>query len=270
MAGYLFNYEDKVWGGEILRLNPFHFRALRLKYLLNALKDTKGKLLDVGCATGDFLEAIKYYRPDLEIYGVDISKKAVNIANKRVKGASFKVANGEKLPYRDNFFDAVICFDVLEHLEYPEIGIKEANRVLKKGGIYQIFIPTEGNLSNLEGILIKLGWKAKEKYGAHPTHFTSSKVKQMLRNGKFKIAKKRWGDHLFHQLLEISYFTFLSLRGKNLGQSVEGYLSTDKGLKIKILRIIKYGLATVSYFESSVFWFIPGVGIHITSTKNGK
>lgn len=268
MAGYLFNYEEKIWGGEKIRLTPIYFRATRLLHLLRALKDVKGRVLDVGCGVGDFVEAVKFYRPDLEVYGVDISKEAISQAKRRIKQGRFKVAEAENLPFKDNYFDAVACMDVLEHVEFPTKAIKEAKRVLTAGGVYNTFIPAEGNIYSMEGILLKLGWRAKEIYGAHPNHFTLAEIKDFFYKGGFKDLKIIWGDHIFQQIIEIVFFTLLSLRGKNINHSVEGYLGFAKpSLKIRILKVFKDILATICYFESRSLWWFPGLGVHVTCRK---
>lgn len=268
MSGYKFDYEEKVWGGETLRLSPIHFRALRLKYALESLKSVRGKVLDVGCGAGDFCEAINFYRPDLQVSGVDISKRAIDTAKKRVKKAVFQVSNAEKLPFEDKYFDAVTCFDLIEHVEFPKKVVAEISRVLKPKGIFHSHIPIEKNLLSVEGILTQLGWKGKEIYGGHPHHFTLKEVKEMLEKEGFKIIKYRFGDHLFHQLLEIGYFSALSFRGKNVGHTVEGYLGLAKPTpKIRFLRIIKNILAIISFSESKIFWWFPGIGLHITAKK---
>ncbi len=268
MAGYLFDYEQKVWGGEKIRLNPIYFRALRLYYFLKAIKDVRGKVLDVGCGTGDFVEAVNFYRPDLEVYGVDISKKAIEIARKRVTAGKFVVADAEKLPFKANFFDAIMCFDVIEHVQYPNKAIAEAKRTLKKGGIYHAYIPTEANIYTLEGMLLRLGWKAKEKYGAHPQHYTTSQVKEMFLSNKLKLIESKNGDHLFQQLLEAGYFTLLNIRGKNFGYSVEGYLGLAKpSLQVGLMKYIKNMFAVISNTESKIFSWLPGLGVHVTARK---
>lgn len=268
MGGHLFDYEKKVWGGETLRLSPVHFRASRLFYALGAIKKTKGKLLDVGCGVGDFPEAIGHYRPDLEVYGIDVSKRAIRLAKKRVKKVRFKVADVQDLPFADESFDTVTCFDLLEHVEDPKKTLDEIYRVLKPKGVFHTFIPTEGELCSLEGPLIKLGWKAKEIYGAHLHHFTARQVKEILEQSHFQIVKTRWGEHLTNQLIEIAYFSWLSFRGKNLQHTVEGYLSFARpSFKISLLRLIKNLLATISYFETRLLWWLPALGLHITCLK---
>lgn len=269
MSGYKFNYEEKVWGGEKLRLSPFFFRASRLFYALKALKNVKkGKLLDIGCGVGDFADAFSFYRKDLKLYAIDISSKAIKLAKKRNAKVQFKVADAQKLPYPDNYFDVVTVFDLIEHVQHPTKVIKEVYRVLKPGGIFHTFIPTESEMLSLEGPLIKLGWKAKEIYGGHPHHFSRREVLGWIENENFKILKVRWGEHFVNQIIEIVYFTFLSIRGKNAKSSVEGFLALSKQtFFIRLLKFLKSIIASLSFVETmSLFWF-PGLGVHITCRK---
>lgn len=269
MAGYKFDYETKIWGGEKLRVSPIHFRASRLFFALEELKTKKGKLLDIGCGAGDFIEAFSYYLPKLNLTATDISQKAIENAKKRGIKAKFIVADAEKLPFKNNFFNIVTCFDVLEHVKNPSVMLKEINRVLKPGGIFHAFIPTEDNVFSPEGLLIKLGWRAKEIYGGHPHHYSYSFIDGLLNKSGFKIKKIKWGEHFTNQIIEIFYFTFLSLKGKNLDYSVEGYLeSVEKSPLIYIFGFIKNMFATISYIEARLLYWLPGgLGIHITSVK---
>ena len=269
MAGYKFDYETKVWGGETLRVNPFHFRASRLYFTLTELKKAKGKLLDIGCGAGDFPEAFSFYRPDLKIFAIDISKKAIALAQKRNLNIEFKVASAESIPYKNNYFDIVTCFDVVEHVKSPEEVLKEIARVTKKGGIFQTFIPVEDSWALPEGFLIKIGWKAKEIYGGHPHHYSSEYVLKILKDAGFRIKKVRYGEHFTYHIIDIAYFSFLSLRGKNASSSVEGYLVRSiKNLKIFLLNAAKSFFSTISYFEARLLGNVRGgLGVHVTCIK---
>lgn len=269
MAGYKFDYETKVWGGEKLRLTPIHFRASRLYFALKELTGKKGKLLDVGCGAGDFLDAFAYYLPKLKLTGVDISKKAITEAKKRKIKADFKAASAEKLPFGAEVFDIVTCFDVVEHVRYPAKMLNEIARVLKKGGIFHTFIPAENNFFSPEGFLIKVGWRAKEIYGGHPQHYSYPEIKLMLAKSGFSVERVRWGEHFTNQIIEILYFSYLSLRGKNIRHSVEGYLENARSTPlIQIAKIIKNIFSTISYLEARLLsWFPGGLGVHLTCTK---
>jgi ubiquinone/menaquinone biosynthesis C-methylase UbiE len=265
---FKFDYEKKLYGGEVLRMTPFHFRSSRLFYLLKALKDVKGKVLDVGCGQGDVSEAVKHYYPDLSLTGVDISRGAIYNAKKRVKGVKFVVSDVQNLSFPDSSFDAVICLDVIEHVDRPQKALFEIARVLKKGGLLQIFLPTEGNLFTLEGLLIKMGWQGKKLHGGHLHHFSPNYAINMLRNAGFKIEKLYWGDHFVHQISEITYFSLLLITKRNAYNTVEGYLSKAKpGIKMLVLKFIKNTAALISYIETRLLSPIPALGFHATCVK---
>jgi len=104
------------------------------------LKELKqGKVLDVGCAYGFML---KKFPNSFEQFGVDISEHAIAEAKKRVPGATLHVAGAEdELPFPENFFDVVICNDVIEHLEKPKTALENIRRVLKKDEILYLNTP---------------------------------------------------------------------------------------------------------------------------------
>src|SRR3989344_4994951 len=114
-----FDYEGKVWGSSNVRLSYSFLGYLKLKYVLEDIAGVNGRILDVGCGGGGFAKGIRVYRPDLEVYGVDINKNAIKKANVNSKGVHFKIGDIYKLPYKDSFFDVVVVADVLEHLEKP-------------------------------------------------------------------------------------------------------------------------------------------------------
>lgn len=268
MLGYKFDYERKMWGGGVIRLSPWYFRASRLYWALKALRKVKGEVLDVGCGAGDFSEAISHFRPDLTIHAVDISKKAIAYAKTRGLKVSFKTADVQNLPYKDNSFDAVVCFDLIEHVKSPSKALKEIRRVLKPGGVFHVFLPTEGNIFTLEGLLIKLGWKAKEIYGGHPHHFTIKQAFTLVKDTGFSVTGFKWGDHLVHQLSEVLHFSFLAIRGRNMDYTVEGYLSENgKGISTSALKGVKNTVASLSFIETMLLCWLPALGLHLTCRK---
>lgn len=109
--------------------------------------DIKGKkILDYGCGYGGISLALDKFSPEL-IYGIDISREGIEYAKKEaeskgIKTASFIVYDGKKVPYKDNFFDTILLYDVVEHLQDPEYTLIEIKRILKKGGsVYIITFP---------------------------------------------------------------------------------------------------------------------------------
>ena len=89
------------------------------------------KMLEPGCGRGEFLK--NFQSLGLDVYGVDISPEAADFTN------DFSVeicdADNDTLPFLDKTFDVVYSKSFIEHLYYPENFIKEAQRVLKPGGL---------------------------------------------------------------------------------------------------------------------------------------
>jgi ubiquinone/menaquinone biosynthesis C-methylase UbiE len=104
-------------------------------YLISALPKG-GDLLDIGCGTGLFVE--KYIENGGHATGLDISGKMVARARRRCSGCEFTVGVGEKLPFRDNSFDAVSSLLVFSYVRDPGAMLAETYRVLRPGGAIAI------------------------------------------------------------------------------------------------------------------------------------
>jgi|SRR5581483_11451500 len=99
----------------------------------------KAAVLDAGCGTGNNSRYLQTIRKDLRLTGVDIDpacKKQVP------SGVAFFQGDVNQLKrFKDNSFDAVVCFHLLEHLTDPRQAIKELRRVLKKNGLMFVEAP---------------------------------------------------------------------------------------------------------------------------------
>ena len=99
-----------------------------------------GKLLDVGCAFGFFLQdSDKYF----ETYGFDISKYAINKAKEITKAKLHVNSADNNWKYNDNFFDVITIFDCIEHTKSPNKVIREARRTIKEHGYIYIDTPNK-------------------------------------------------------------------------------------------------------------------------------
>lgn len=96
-----------------------------------------GRLLDVGCATGFFMNIAK--KRGFEVYGVEYSDFAAEKG--RQNGLDIKTGALEGSGYPDSYFDVITMLDVLEHVTSPKDVLKEANRILKKGGMLVVNTP---------------------------------------------------------------------------------------------------------------------------------
>lgn len=112
----------------------------RAEITANLLKPRSGDLiLDVGCGGG--YQTSYMARPATFIVGIDISKDGLKKAKSRVKDADFVHASSEKLPFRFEIFDKVICLELLEHLSNPRKTLEEIESVMKEAGTLVVSVP---------------------------------------------------------------------------------------------------------------------------------
>lgn len=162
----------------------------KLNAILGLIEKKPQKILDVGCASGWFLNEVSKKYPKAECSGVDVYKKCIDYGNKRYKKLKLKHADAHKLPFKKNTFDLVICTEVLEHVVNPEKVIKEIKRVLKKDGVAIIEMDT-GNF------LFKAVWYwwTNIKHGvwedSHIQVFNAKKLEKMIEENGLKIVKKK-------------------------------------------------------------------------------
>ena len=98
-------------------------------------------VLEVGCGSGVFTKAAVVHSKS--VTGTDVAKKAIKelaLENKDEK-LKFITAAAENLPFKRNSFDAVLCFETLEHLKSPVAVLGEIYRVLKPRGRLYVSIP---------------------------------------------------------------------------------------------------------------------------------
>lgn len=96
-----------------------------------------GKLLDIGCGYGFFLEKMKAM--GWEVYGMDVSETAVNYTSSH--GLNVSLGTLDNIRHEDNSFDVVTLFYVLEHLPDPLNALKEIRRILNPKGLLLLRVP---------------------------------------------------------------------------------------------------------------------------------
>lgn len=101
------------------------------------LKDRK--ILDVGAGWGEF--AFEARKKGAKIYGIEPDKELLKISNLLLGGKLISEGYAEKIQFKNNFFDIIICCYVLEHVNNWKQAIKEMMRVLKKNGYLYLCVP---------------------------------------------------------------------------------------------------------------------------------
>ncbi|NBC17868.1 MAG: methyltransferase domain-containing protein [Bacteroidetes bacterium] len=99
-------------------------------------------VLDAGCGEGFVTDRLARHDADLTLTGIDLSEGAIAYARKHFgHQAQFVVGSIFELPFEDDQFDAVVCSEVLEHLDTPGRAVEELRRVAR--GHVLITVPRE-------------------------------------------------------------------------------------------------------------------------------
>lgn len=104
-----------------------HYYHKNIKQLLQFLIPQHASVLELGCATGDLLNAVQ---PSVGV-GVDISSKMVHIAQKKYPQHTFHNMNAEQLSLKQKF-DYVVMSDLVGHLQDIQRALEKAHTVMTK------------------------------------------------------------------------------------------------------------------------------------------
>lgn len=105
----------------------------------------KGRILDIGCATGFFLDAAR--QREWDPYGVELSPYSSELARQLIGSDRILTGQLADAEFGDNSFDAVFMTDVIEHVHDVRPFIAEVARITRPGGIVAITTPDPESLS---------------------------------------------------------------------------------------------------------------------------
>lgn len=117
-------------------------------------------LLDAGCGEGFATDGLARRLPGVSATGVDVSAPAVAFARERfgagLRGGVYETGSLYALPYPDRAFDAVVCSEVLEHLDAPDRAFAEVLRVARR--VLVVTVPREPLFRRLNDLGQALGF----------------------------------------------------------------------------------------------------------------
>ncbi len=99
----------------------------------------RGRLLDVGCGHGHFLERAR--KGGWDPYGIDVSAPALGYARDSLGLSQLEQCDFLQADYPENHFDAVTLWNSLEHVPSPAATLSQALRVLRPGGALMVRVP---------------------------------------------------------------------------------------------------------------------------------
>lgn len=159
-----------------IKMATFERRILEIQKYVSG-----GKILDVGCATGFFLE--KAQSKGFEPYGIEISAFSYQQGRKKFGDHIF---NGtiEDVPFGNILFDVITMFDLLEHVKDPVATLRCCKKILKPHGIIVAVLP---DVSSLTARLMGKTWTHYKK--EHLFYFSKRTITDLLKQESFEVLK---------------------------------------------------------------------------------
>lgn len=138
-----------------------------------------GKVLDIGCGTGDRLKVFR--RKGFDVYGVEVSPQA-RYAREHL---NLNVMEGNllKAGYAGDFFDVITMYNVFEHVHDPRKLLQEIRRVLKAKGYLVVGVPST---DSIQYHLFRKRWSAFD-LPRDLFYFNPSLLRRLLEEGGFQV-----------------------------------------------------------------------------------
>ncbi|MCX5830459.1 MAG: class I SAM-dependent methyltransferase [Deltaproteobacteria bacterium] len=171
----------------------------------NLVATGKTKLLEIGCATGGFIQQI-VENEKLEITGSEIYLKGLLYAKKNLPHVAFiqfDVTQG----LIGEEFDLIVAFDVLEHIENDVGAIRNINKMLHKGGGLIITVPQH-----------KFLWSKLDEILKHKRRYSRRELVTKLQENGFDIS---YSTSFLFVLFPLMLISRMFDRGRNQSQSDE-------------------------------------------------
>lgn len=124
------------------------------------------RILDTGCGRGFYVKLFTLFDFVEEIRGIDVNENYLSVARDITKGDKkvfIEKGSIQSIPFEDNYFDLVICSEVLEHLPDDSEALLEIKRVLRPKGILLVTVPNK----NFPFLWDPLNWILMKFWNTH-------------------------------------------------------------------------------------------------------
>jgi 2-polyprenyl-3-methyl-5-hydroxy-6-metoxy-1,4-benzoquinol methylase len=123
-----------------LQINDWYYLANKWEFEESIKHFAGGNILEIGSGCGDFLKLVQNSDPRAQLTGLELNKDAASAATDR--GLDVRVQSlGDHVQDRQEYYDAVVSFQVLEHIPSPRAYLLDALKALKVGGKLIIGVP---------------------------------------------------------------------------------------------------------------------------------
>ena len=239
---FIMDYEDYLAGEAGAK---FWFRAknnlidILMVRISKFYKKKRLKILNIGAGTGYELKILNKYGDN---YVTDINKDALNLIDQNLY-VEKRAVDACNLPFKDNFFDIVVCLDVLEHIQNDHKVAIEIYRVLGKKGKLVFTVPAFQILFGNHDLALN-----------HIRRYNKKKIERLLKRFK-NLRLYYWNFILF---LPIAYMRLIKRNFKPKVERIKYFKFLDNFfyliLKIENLCIkydipLPFGLSIVGFCE---------------------
>ena len=214
------SHDDKVSGifDSIYGLVRTYQLNKKKKLIGKYFNKSNGKILDIGCGAGDFLQYMK--ENHWNINGVDTSNKARKIANKKL---NIKVMDPKDWINNKDKYDVITCWHSLEHVHEPWVYLDKIKKSLTLDGFLIVALP---NYQSTDAKIYKEFWAAYDT-PRHLYHFTIKSMNKTIKPHGLNI------ESIYRMNFDPFYVSMLS--AKHMGKSfMSGLINGFKSWTLSI------------------------------------
>jgi len=188
---------EELWGNFSLANELSPAQRHRWRLVVRELEGLphRAVVVDLGCGSGALLERIGQERPDARLIGIDVEPLALEQARRRLPAAELVQSDlddhGAAAARFHGQADAVVCSEVLEHLDAPERALLLAHDLLRPGGRLVVTVPA-GPMNDFDRSI------------GHRKHYRLDELRLLLSSAGFEIVRAAAWGFPFHTLFRIA------------------------------------------------------------------
>lgn len=156
------------------------------KLMDSYLEDKNSKTLDCGCGSGEFLKYLsnKGYS---NLAGTDFSKESIKQSSSKISGDFYLSDLSNKNGLKKKNYEAIVCSEVLEHVEDDALALKNLFKALRKGGFLFISVP-----------YLNKNWSHHDEFSGHFRRYEVNELENKLKKIGFKVERSfGWGNFVY-------------------------------------------------------------------------